>query len=115
MAREMKLMLTDDIDGSEAAETVSFSLDQHSYEIELSSANAAKLREALAPYIEKARRVASRQRSTGRHRTGGGAGASSRTGADTSTVRAWAKANGHDVSDRGRIPAEVFEAYDAAH
>lgn len=114
MAREMKLVLTDDIDGTDAAETVSFSLDQHSYEIELSNANAEKLREALAPYIEKARRVAGRQRPAGRRRSSS-TGSASRTGADTSTVRAWARENGHDVSDRGRIPAEVFEAYDAAH
>lgn len=111
MAREMKLVLTDDIDGSVAAETVSFSLDSVNYEIELSNANAEAFREVLAPYIEKSRRVA---RANGRQaaRRANGGGGSKR---DTADVRQWARENGHDVSERGRIPFEVLEAYDAAH
>lgn len=111
MAREMKLVLTDDIDGSKAAETVSFSLDQGDYEIELSSANADKLREVLAPYIASGRRV-TRNRVLGGRKGGSG---STKSGPDTKKVRAWAKEQGYDVSDRGRIEASIQEAYDAAH
>ena len=108
MAREMKVVLTDDIDGTEAAETVSFGLDQGSYEIELSAENAAKLREVLAPFIAKARRVAARP---GARRSGGGR----KRYQDTSDIREWARNNGYTIGDRGRIPAEVEEAYRAAN
>ena len=110
MAREMKLVLTDDFDGTDAAETVSFSIDQGHYEIELSSENAAKLREALAPFIERARRVANPARGgTGRSRRSAG------SRADTPQIRKWAQDKGYEVSDRGRIPSEIIEAYDNAH
>lgn len=113
MAREMKLVLTDDFDGTDAAETVSFSIDQGHYEIELSSENAAKLREALAPFIERARRVANPARGAR-----GGSGRSRRSAgsrSDTAEIRKWAQDKGYEVSDRGRIPSEIIEAYDNAH
>ncbi|WAL39092.1 Lsr2 family protein [Brevibacterium sp. BRM-1] len=110
MARETKVVLTDDIDGTDAAETVSFALDQTAYEIELSSENAQKLRDVLAPYTAKARRVAGGGR-TVRRSAGGGANSSK----VTAKIRTWAKENGYDVSDRGRISYPIVEAYRAAH
>jgi hypothetical protein len=103
----VSIVLEDDIDGSDADETVTFALDGTTYEIDLSAKNAAKLRDALAPYIGHARRTAGR-RSSGR--------SSSRSAKrDVADIRAWAKANGYKVSERGRISAEVQAAYDKAH
>ncbi|MGV3562644.1 MAG: histone-like nucleoid-structuring protein Lsr2 [Nocardioides sp.] len=110
MAQKVQIILEDDLDGGEADETVSFALDGTSYEIDLNEANATKMREALAPYVGHARKVTG---SRGGRRTStkssGGSGPSAKE------VREWARENGHDVPDRGRIPAEVREAYDAAH
>lgn len=104
MAQKVQVVLVDDIDGSAASETVSFSLDGTSYEVDLSDKNAADLREALAPWISAGRRTATRKASARRRATG----------PDASTIRAWAKDNGVDVPERGRIPAKVREAYEAA-
>ena len=107
MAQRVSIVLEDDIDGSDADETVTFALDGTTYEIDLSAKNAAKLRDALAPFIGHARRTAGR-RSSGR--------SSSRSSKkDVADVRAWARANGYKVSERGRISAEVQAAYDKAH
>ncbi|WP_236862658.1 histone-like nucleoid-structuring protein Lsr2 [Brevibacterium daeguense] len=103
----MRLVLTDDLDGSPGAETVSFALDGSAYEIELSEKNAAALREALAPYIAKAR-SANRPARTASRRSSG-------PKTDTAAVRAWAKDSGYEISERGRIPSAVLEAYEAAH
>ena len=119
MAQRVNVVLVDDIDGSDAAETVSFGLDGVQYDIDLSAANADKLRESLAGYIGHARRAASRSggrssgRSGGRRRSRGRS--SSSGGAAAADVRAWARENGWDVPDRGRVSAEVRQAYDAAH
>lgn len=107
MAREMRLVLTDDFDGSEAAETVRFSLDQATYELELSTENADKLRETFAPFIAKARRVAN---TGGRGRRVGSSGPKR----DTAKIREWAQNNGYQLGDRGRIPLEIVEAYEAS-
>ena len=106
MAQKVNIVLVDDIDGSEASETVSFGLDGTSYEIDLNDENAAALREALSGYIGHARKV-----------TGGARrGATRRTSSsNTKDVREWARANGYDVSERGRISADIQQAYDAAH
>ena len=106
MAQRVHVVLEDDLDGSAADETVMFGLDGANYEIDLSAKNAAKLRDALAKYVGVARRSSSRaRRSGGRGRSSGNAAA----------VREWARSNGHEVSDRGRVPADVKAAYDAAH
>lgn len=110
MAQKTIVILTDDIDGGEADETVSFSLDGVSYEIDLNAENAAKLRDAFSYWVGHARRQGGR-RATGRRRPAGGGGALSRS--ESAEIREWARANGFKVSDRGRIPAEVREAYDA--
>ncbi|MFI7587935.1 Lsr2 family protein [Spongisporangium articulatum] len=111
MAQKVQVILVDDIDGGEAEESVSFSLDGAAYEIDLNAKNAEKLREALAPWVGHARRVSGRGRSAGRP----AAKAKSAKRADLADVRAWARSKGHEVSDRGRISAEIMDAYDAAH
>lgn len=105
MAQRMQIILEDDYDGGDADETVSFSLDGAEFEIDLSSDNAGKLRDTLAPWLAHARKTGGR-----RKRGSKPAGSSS-----TSDVRAWAQDNGHDVSSRGRVSAEVREAYEKAH
>ncbi len=106
MAQKVNIVLVDDIDGSEAKETVNFGLDGRDYEIDLNSKNAGKLRDALAPYVGHARRV-----SSGRRRAARGTS----SGPTPAEIRAWARDNGYKVPDRGRVSAEVREAYQAAH
>jgi hypothetical protein len=112
VAQRVNVVLEDDIDGTDADETVTFALDGVNYEIDLSAANADKLREALSLYIGHGRKVSGRRRSAGGGRRGGAAGASGPSAAD---IRAWARENGYDVPERGRVAAEVREAYAAAH
>jgi hypothetical protein len=110
MAQRVNIVLEDDLDGSEADETVTFALDGVSYEIDLSAKNAAAPRDSLAQYVGHARRAA------GRRAAGRPASSSRGTGKrDLGDVREWARSNGHQVSDRGRISAEVQAAYDKAH
>jgi len=109
MAQKVQVLLVDDINGAEAAETVSFSLDGVSYEVDLTTANAKKLRDDLATWVGHARRSGGRK-STRRS----GANAGQRRG-DLSAVREWARDNGHKVSSRGRISAVVQAAYDKAN
>ncbi len=109
MAQRVHIVLEDDLDGSPATETVSFALDGRAYEIDLNDKNAAKLRDALAPYVGVARSAGSTARSGGRRSKVTSLGPSARE------IRDWARSNGHKVPDRGRIPAEVRSAFDAAH
>ena len=113
MAQRVQVVLTDDVDGGVAEETVAFGLDGSSYEIDLSRSNAEKLRNAFAPYAGAARRSG---RPSRRGRSGAAAPrAPSRPGGgDVAAVREWAKANGHTVSERGRISGRVRDAYVAA-
>jgi hypothetical protein len=114
MAQKVNIVLVDDIDGSEATETVTFGLDGTSYEIDLNDTHAADLREVLAPFIGHGRKVGSAPRRGGGRRSGSGNG-SSNGGPSAKEIRDWARENGHEVPDRGRVSAEVREAYDAAH
>lgn len=111
MAQRVRIELTDDLDQSPADETVTFALDGVTYEIDLTTANAAKLREALAPYVGVGRRTGGRktsgQASRGRRRRSGGSSANA--------VREWARAQGMEISERGRVRDEVKAAYEAAH
>ena len=109
MAQRVNIILVDDIDGGDADETVTFGLDGSTYEIDLSSKNAAKLRDAVAPYVGHARKVGGRRSSGGRRAAASGNGPSARE------IREWARANGWNLSDRGRVAAEVRQAYEAAH
>ena len=112
MAQRVQIVLEDDLDGGVAAETVTFGLDGVNYEIDLSDKNAGKLRDEFATWIGHARRSGGR-RTSGRRVSNASSSSSSRR--DLSAVRAWARANGHQVSDRGRVSAAVQEAYDKAH
>lgn len=109
MAQKVQVILVDDLDGGDAEESVSFSLDGVSYEIDLSAENAEALREAIAPWVGHARKVGGR----GRGRSGGRGRAAAKT--DLGDVRSWARDNGYQVSDRGRVSAEVMSAYEGAH
>ncbi|MFV0463383.1 MAG: Lsr2 family protein [Nostocoides sp.] len=106
MAKKVQIVLIDDVDGAEANETVKFGLDGVSYEIDLSADNAAALRNDLAKWVGSAERTGGRMSR--------GSGAKS-TRQDLSEMRDWARANGYHVSDRGRISAEIKEAYRKAH
>jgi len=112
MAKKVTVTLVDDFDGDGAAdETVEFSLDGVSYEIDLSAKNAKKLREDLKQWIDSGRRVGGRRRG----RSGGpGRGRGSIDREQSAAIRDWARRSGHKVSTRGRIPAEVIEAFHAA-
>lgn len=111
MAQKVNIVLVDDIDETEADETVSFGLDGKEYAIDLNTDNATKLREALAPYVAHARPVSR----GGRRSNGGSARATSQSGPAPAEIRAWARENGFDVPERGRVSAEVRDAYAAAH
>ena len=109
MASRVVTLITDDLDGSEAAGTIAFSLEGASYEIDLSSAHAEDLRSVLEPYIKAGRKTGSRR--DGRRRSPGAS-------ADKDQIKAmrdWAKGKGLKVSERGRISAEVQDAYNKAH
>jgi hypothetical protein len=110
MAQKVQVILVDDIDGGSADETVSFSLDGVAYEIDLSTRNAAALRDSFAQYVGTARKVGSRSggRGTARRRAGGGDNR-------TAQIREWARTHGHTVNERGRISATVVEAYEKAY
>lgn len=108
MAQKVNITLVDDIDGSDATETVTFGLDGATYEIDLNDKNASALRDALATYVGHGRKVSATRRARSSARPTAG-------GAPASEVREWARANGFTVPDRGRIPSEVRSAYDAAH
>jgi Lsr2 len=110
MAQKVHIVLEDDLDGTAATETVSFGLDGKTYEIDLNDKNAGKLRDALAQYVGAGRSVGSATRRARRSSTG-----STSLGPSAREVRDWARSNGHTVPDRGRIPADVRSAFDAAH
>ena len=119
MAQIREVRLVDDLDGEAADETVEFGIDGKSYEIDLSKENAGRLRDVLADFVSAARRAGGRRRASGSAGTGsasGGAGSApkGRTAIDreqNQAIRDWARKRGMKVSDRGRIPAEVLEAY----
>jgi Lsr2 len=115
MAQRVQIVLEDDLDGGVAAETVTFGLDGVSYEIDLSDKNAGKLRDEFATWIGHARRSGGRRAAGRRSGSGSSNTSSASSRRDLSAVRAWARSNGHQVSDRGRVSAAVQEAYDKAH
>ncbi len=106
MAQRVHVVLEDDLDGSTGDETVTFGLDGVTYEIDLSAKNAAKMRDSLSKYVAHARKAPTR--ATRR------AGRRGSSGSNASDIREWARANGYQVSDRGRVSAEVRSAYEAA-
>ncbi|GAA1396216.1 Lsr2 family protein [Pseudonocardia kongjuensis] len=113
MAQQTTITLIDDIDGSEADEQVEFAVDGRAYEIDLSAANAERLRESLAPFVAAARRAGGRRSSAPAASSSNGSSASER--AANRAVREWAIAQGMKISERGRIPSSVLQAYQNAH
>lgn len=111
MAKRTQVILVDDLDGGTAEETVAFSVDGVSYEIDLSGDNASTMRDALARYVGSARRVGGRSRT----RTATTTPSTGRRDDRSAQIREWARGEGHKVSDRGRIPADLAAKYDAAH
>ena len=108
MAQKIQTLFIDDIDGGAAEGTVHFGLDGTEYEIDLNAKHAEELRKVLAAYTAHGRKVGGTTRRVSRGRNSG-AGA-----VDTAKVREWAKGHGYDIKDRGRVPANVVEKYQAA-
>ena len=109
MAQKIQTLFIDDLDGSDAEGTVRFALDGAEYEIDLNAVHAKELRDALARYIGSARRAGDAAKRPAR---GGRKG--SATGLNTTEVREWAKGQGIDVKDRGRVPADLVVKFRAA-
>jgi hypothetical protein len=107
MAKTTVVTITDDIDGSEGAETVTFGLSGQNYEIDLSAKNLGKFKKGLQPFIDSGRRGSAQ----GPARSARGKAARN----NSSAIRAWAAGQGLPVNERGRIPAAVVEQYEAAH
>lgn len=109
MAQRVDITLIDDLTGDHADQTVTFAVDGVDYEIDLSADNAAALRQQLGPFMASGRRLSSRRERGGQRSAG-------RTQApvDTTAVRVWARSNGYEVADRGRIRSDVVDAYRAA-
>ncbi|MFC4032286.1 Lsr2 family protein [Streptomyces polygonati] len=117
MAQKVVTLYTDDLTGEESTEIDTYTLlvNGAGVEIDLTPDSHDKLMEALSPFLhaDGARRV--RAPGTGRTRAARGQSSGPADGRDTATIRAWAKDNGFEVNDRGRVPAPVIEAYEKAH
>jgi Lsr2 len=104
MAQKIQTLFIDDIDGGEAEGTVRFALDGTEYEIDLNMQHSEELRSALGKYVTHARKVGGAARRATRSRRGNDA-------IDTAKVREWAKGQGIQIKDRGRVPADIVEKY----
>ena len=109
MAQKIQILFIDDLDGSAAEGTVRFGLDGTEYEIDLNAGHAKELRDALARYADAARRVGGSARKPARGGRRGPAG-----GLNTTEIREWARAQGIEVKDRGRVPADLVVKFKAA-
>lgn len=109
MAQRINVILVDDIDGSEATETIEFAFDGSQYEIDLNDVHAKELREALFPFTANGRRVGRTKKKATAATT------SSNNEASASDIRDWARGQGMEVTDRGRVPQELRDAYNAAN
>jgi len=113
VAQKITTLFIDDIDGGEADGTVRFALDGTDYEIDLNAKHSEELRSALGKYVSHARKVGG----TARRTSGRAAGRMSRGGSsalNTTEIRNWARENGYDIKDRGRVPADLVAKYQAA-
>jgi Lsr2 len=113
MAQKVIVQLVDDLDGSASddIETIRFGLDGVDYEIDLAVGNGGRLREALADFVTNGRRIGGRAKRVSNAGTRSAAG---RSKEQSQAIRDWAKSHGHVLADRGRIPASVIEAFEAA-
>lgn len=109
MAQRVQVILEDDLDGSPASHQISFSFDGVSYDIDLNDEHASEFREAMAVWTTHARRSTTRNTKSRR------SSSSSQSGTSATVIREWAKEQGMEVSARGRVPANVRAAYEAAH
>ena len=107
MAQKIQTLFIDDLDGSEAAGTIRFGLDGTEYEIDLSTAHSDELHKALEQYVRHGRRTGGTAKRAARSRRGSDA-------VDTAKIREWAKEQGVEIKDRGRVPASVVEQYKTA-
>ena len=114
MARQTVVQLIDDLDGSEAQGTVAFGLDGTNYEIDLSGQHASGLRDAFAPYVAHGRKVGRPSARGHRALTPRGMAPARADRQQAAAIRVWARASGYTVSDRGRISAEITQAFQAA-
>lgn len=116
MAQKVTVQLVDDVDGSVADSTVEFGLDGVNYTIDLSEQNASKLRDSLAAYVSSARRLGGRKRAPAKGKAGQPSSAPTQADRERNqAIREWAREQGMQVSDRGRIPADIVEAYEKAN
>ena len=113
MAQQTTVRFVDDLDGSEASGTFDFSLEGRNYQVDLSNQNAAKLRDALAPFIDVARKTGGRGRGRTQRQTAMTDTPPRSSREQTHAIREWAREHGQKVSDRGRIPKSILEAYRA--
>lgn len=116
MAKRVHVVLEDDLDASTAEETVTFALDGQSYEIDLSGEHARELRDSLAKFVGGARKSGANGTPRARQtRPANGRGSARVDREQIKAIRDWARRNGHEVSDRGRIAAPIVDAYNNAH
>lgn len=119
MAQRTIVQLTDDLDGKPIAEgrgeTVRFALDRQDYEIDLGEKNAKAMRDTLGKYVSAARRVSAGSRAGGRSRGSSGRSVPASRDYDPKAVRAWAESQGIEVSQRGRVPADLIAKFQAAN
>ena len=113
MAQKVSREFIDDIDGSEAERTFTFAVDGTNYEIDLSSQNIKEFNEAIAGFVENARKVKASR--TGRRAYKTSSSDSGRSREQTQAIREWARQQGHSINDRGRIPTSIQQAFDQAH
>jgi hypothetical protein len=112
MAQKITTLFIDDIDGGAAEGTVRFALDGTEYEIDLNAKHSEELRSALGKYVTHARKMGGAARRGGR--TAGRASRRTGPGLNTTEIRNWARENGYDIKDRGRVPADLVAKYRAA-
>jgi hypothetical protein len=111
VAQKITTLFIDDIDGGAAEGTVRFALDGTEYEIDLNAQHSEELRSALGKYVSHARKVGGSSRRPGR---GAGRGRGAGSTLNTTEIRNWARENGYDIKDRGRVPADLVAKYQAA-
>lgn len=112
MAQQFQVQYIDDLDGTDLgseANSISFAFEGKEYSIDLSDENAEQFRQLMAPYVENGHRLTGTKARAARKTP------SKASSGETKAIREWARANGYNVSDRGRIPAEIVEAYAAAN
>ena len=115
MAQKVITEFIDDIDGSAAERTFTFAVDGINYEIDLSAENIAEFNSAIGGFVESARKITGSRSNTGRRTRSAGADGGRQPREQTRAVREWARQHGHHISNRGRIPASIQQAFDQAH